>query len=116
MSNILLTSNQLVKALQYNTTGAVGVVGSGVTKAFVAGITSSIVTGGAVYVTPHGQLGVLASAERALTDQIRQLRNRLAEVSELNGQLASARPLRATSAAVDGADSVARLWRPLPNF
>jgi hypothetical protein len=56
------------QTMRLGSQGAVGVVGSGVTKAFVAGITSSIVTGSAVYVTPHGQLGVLASAERYKTD------------------------------------------------
>jgi len=38
------------------------------TAAYVAGITGSLVTGAAVYVTSSGQLGVLASSERYKTD------------------------------------------------
>jgi len=40
----------------------------GITRAFVAGIAGSAVTGRAVYVTSAGQLGVLASSERYKTD------------------------------------------------
>jgi len=38
------------------------------TATYVAGITGSVVTGAAVYVTSSGQLGVLASSERYKTD------------------------------------------------
>jgi len=38
------------------------------TSAWMAGITSSKITGSAVYITPWGQLGVLASSERYKTD------------------------------------------------
>jgi hypothetical protein len=38
------------------------------TATYVAGISGSVITGAAVYVTPSGQLGVLASSERYKTD------------------------------------------------
>jgi hypothetical protein len=59
------------EALFSNTTGSrnVGIGTSGTnTQTFVAGISNSKVTGGAVYVTSTGQPGVLASSERYKTD------------------------------------------------
>jgi trimeric autotransporter adhesin len=44
------------------------VAGSGILSAYVAGVATTTVTGSAVYVTPSGQLGVLASSERFKTD------------------------------------------------
>ena len=55
------------QTLRLGTRGTVGTVGSGILSAYIAGITTSQVTGSAVYVTPSGQLGVLASAERFKT-------------------------------------------------
>ena len=47
--------------------GKVGVQGSGILSAYIAGVATSQVTGSALYVTPNGQLGVLASSERFKT-------------------------------------------------
>jgi trimeric autotransporter adhesin len=52
------------QTLRLGTTGTPGVIGSGILTAYIAGVATSQVTGGAVYVTSSGQLGVLASSER----------------------------------------------------
>lgn len=63
-------SNNVVIANQ-GTAGDDGIIRIGApgtqTAAFIAGINNAKVTGAAVYVTPAGQLGVLASAERYKT-------------------------------------------------
>jgi len=56
------------QALRLGTQGTSGVLGSGILRAYVAGVATSQVTGSAVYVTASGQLGVLASSERFKTD------------------------------------------------
>jgi len=56
------------QALRLGAQGTAGVQGSGILSAFIAGVATSQVTGSAVYITPSGQLGVLASAERFKTD------------------------------------------------
>jgi hypothetical protein len=50
-----------------NESNTIRIGGSAQTATYVAGITSSQVTGSAVYVTSSGQLGVLASSERFKT-------------------------------------------------
>src|SRR5262249_7367544 len=50
--------------------------------AYLAGVSSSHVTGAAVYVTPTGQLGVLASSERYKTD-VASMGSSSAKVTEL---------------------------------
>jgi hypothetical protein len=52
---------------------------------FIAGISTSVVTGAAVYVTASGQLGVLASAERYKTD--------IASLGPTSDKLAQLRPV-----------------------
>jgi trimeric autotransporter adhesin len=52
------------QTLRLGTAGTPGVIGSGILTAYIAGVATSQVTGGAVYVTSSGQLGVLASSER----------------------------------------------------
>jgi hypothetical protein len=52
------------------------------TAAFIAGVTTARVTGAAVYVTPTGQLGVLASSERYKTD-IESLNTRTEKLQQL---------------------------------
>lgn len=56
------------QTLRLGTQGTAGVEGSGILSAYIAGVTTSQVTGSAVYITPSGQLGVLASSERFKTD------------------------------------------------
>jgi hypothetical protein len=56
------------QTLRLGAQGTSGVLGSGILRAFVAGVATSQVTGSAVYVTSSGQLGVLASSERFKTD------------------------------------------------
>jgi len=56
------------QTLRLGSQGTAGVEGSGIVSAYVAGVASSQVTGSAVYITPSGQLGVLASSERFKTD------------------------------------------------
>jgi len=56
------------QTLRLGAQGTAGVQGSGILSAYVAGVATSQVTGSAVYVTPDGQLGVLASSERFKTD------------------------------------------------
>ena len=55
------------QTLRLGTQGSSGLVGSGILTAYIAGVATSQVTGAAVYVTPSGQLGVLASSERYKT-------------------------------------------------
>jgi hypothetical protein len=56
------------QTLRLGAQGTGGVQGSGILSAYIAGVATSQVTGSAVYVTPSGQLGVLASSERFKTD------------------------------------------------
>ena len=56
------------QTLRLGAQGTAGTQGSGILSAYVAGVATSQVTGSAVYVTPSGQLGVLASSERFKTD------------------------------------------------
>jgi len=56
------------QTLRLGTQGTVGTVGSGILSAYIAGVATSQVTGSALYITPSGQLGVLASSERFKTD------------------------------------------------
>jgi len=56
------------QTLRLGSQGTAGVQGSGILSAYIAGVATSQVTGSAVYITPSGQLGVLASAERFKTD------------------------------------------------
>jgi len=56
------------QTLRLGTQGTSGVVGSGIRSAYMAGVVTATVTGSAVYITPSGQLGVLASSERFKTD------------------------------------------------
>ena len=68
----IYVANQGVAAesqtLRLGSQGTAGVLGSGILSAYVAGVATTTVTGSAVYVTPSGQLGVLASSERFKTD------------------------------------------------
>jgi hypothetical protein len=70
------------QTLRIGTQGSAGVVGSGILRAYIAGVANSQVTGSAVYVTSAGQLGVLASSERFKTDV-----NAMGSVSERLGEL-----------------------------
>jgi len=56
------------QTLRLGSQGTAGAQGSGILSAYVAGVATSQVTGSAVYVTPSGQLGVLASSQRFKTD------------------------------------------------
>lgn len=69
--------------------GESGVIRIGIegtqTAAYIAGISGSVVTGAAVYVTPSGQLGVLASSERFKTE--------VRSMAEASDALARLRPV-----------------------
>jgi len=56
------------QTLRLGAQGTAGVQGSGILSTYIAGVATSQVTGSAVYVTPSGQLGVLASSERFKMD------------------------------------------------
>jgi Chaperone of endosialidase len=56
------------QTLRLGSQGSEEVLGSGITRAYIAGVASSHITGAAVYITRTGRLGVLASSERYKTD------------------------------------------------
>ena len=76
------------QVMRLGSQGTAGSVGSGVLTTYVAGIFGSPVTGSvaAVYVTPTGQLGVLASSERYKTDVVSMESN--------SSKLAQLRPVK----------------------
>lgn len=73
------------QTLRLGTQGSAGVQGSGVLKAYVAGVAGSPVTGSAVYISSSGQLGVLASSERFKTA--------IAAMGDSSEKLAALRPV-----------------------